>query len=200
MSRDKKLIYFLVSLIVFLSVVLLIKIKSTPKYNPKIFADIYEEYNDIFGNNSDIQTSDRNNTYTTKSNTKKGNVIGKMVIPEIEIECPIIKETTEEYLKIAPTKYFGPEVNEIGNLVIVGHNYKDGRCFGNLKKISEGDNIFLLSSGGNAKMYTVYDKYIINEKDMSCISQDTEGKIELTLITCDKDNSKRLVVKCKVSN
>jgi len=49
-------------------------------------------------------------------------------------------------------------------------------------------------------MYKVYDKYIVDETDMNCISQETNGKIELTLITCEKDNTKRLVVKCRVSN
>lgn len=49
-------------------------------------------------------------------------------------------------------------------------------------------------------MYKVYDIYIVDETDMSCISQQTNGKIELTLITCDNDNTKRLVVKCRVSN
>ena len=36
-------------------------------------------------------------------------------------------------------------------------------------------------------MYKVYDT-----------NQETNGKIELTLITCDNDNTKRLVVKCRV--
>ena len=49
-------------------------------------------------------------------------------------------------------------------------------------------------------MYKVYDKYIVDETDMRCTSQETNGKIELTLITCDNDNTKRLVVKCRVSN
>ena len=49
-------------------------------------------------------------------------------------------------------------------------------------------------------MYKVYDKYIVNATDMRCTSQETNGKIELTLITCDNDNTKRLVVKCRVSN
>jgi len=61
-----------------------------------------------------------------------------------------------------------------------------------------GDNIFLLSSKGNAEMYKVYDIYIVDETDMRCTSQETNGKIELTLITCDNDNKKRLVVKCRV--
>ena len=85
-------------------------------------------------------------------------------------------------------------------MVIVGHNYKNGQFFGNLKNLTIGDNIFLLSSKENAQMYKVYDIYIVDETDMSCISQQTNGKIELTLITCDNDNTKRLVVKCRVSN
>ena len=131
MSRDKKLIYFLVALIICLAIILLIKIKTTPKYDPKLYADIYNEYEDIFGKENDINEidkdnmqkiednniTDRNNTYAipeeTNSNVKKGNVIGKIIIPEIDMKSPIIKETTPEYLKIAPTKYCGPDVNEI---------------------------------------------------------------------------------------
>ncbi len=131
MSRDKKLIYFLVALIICLAIILLIKIKTTPKYDPKLYADIYNEYEDIFGKENDINEidkdnmqkiednniTDRNNTYAipeeTNSNVKKGNVIGKIIIPEIDMKSPIIKETTTEYLKIAPTKYCGPDVNEI---------------------------------------------------------------------------------------
>ena len=87
-----------------------------------------------------------------------------------------------------------------GNLVIVGHNYKNGQFFGNLKRLEKGDNILLLSINGNAEMYQVYDKYLVDETDMRCTSQETNGNIELTLITCDNDNTKRLVVKCRVSN
>jgi sortase (surface protein transpeptidase) len=49
-------------------------------------------------------------------------------------------------------------------------------------------------------MYTVYNKYIIDEYDLSCLSQDTDGNTELTLITCDNDNTKRLIVKCRAVN
>lgn len=86
-----------------------------------------------------------------------------------------------------------------GNLVIVGHNYKNDQFFGNLEELEKGDAIFILSSKGSAQMYKVYDTYIVDETDMSCTSQETNGKIELTLITCDNnDNKKRLVVKCRV--
>ena len=133
MSGDKKLIYFLVALIIFLSIVLLIKIKTMPKYDPEVYAEIYHEYEDIFGKQDDIHKTDEstiqniiennafmndNNTHTsfvetTTNNIENSKVIGKIMIPKIEITYPIIKETTEEYLKVAPTKYCGPEVNEI---------------------------------------------------------------------------------------
>lgn len=122
MSGDKKLIYFLVALIIFLAIILLIKIKITPKYDSKLYNEIYDEYNGIFREDDDKQENnnitDENNSQRTDittitSNTNQGNVIGKIVIPKIEIRYPIIKETTIEYLKIAPTKYCGPEINEI---------------------------------------------------------------------------------------
>ena len=57
-----------------------------------------------------------------------------------------------------------------GNLVIVGHNYKNDQFFGNLEELEKGDTIFILSSKGSAQMYKVYDTYIVDETDMSCTS------------------------------
>lgn len=132
MNGDKNLIYFLVAVIIFLSIILLIKIKTMPKYDPEVYAEIYDEYEDIFGKEDDVHKIDesvtqniiednviiqRNDTHTTvaetTSNIENTKVIGKIIIPKIEIRYPIIKETTEEYLKVAPTKYCGPEVNGI---------------------------------------------------------------------------------------
>jgi len=134
MSGNKKLIYFVVTLIILFAIILLVKIKETPKYNPIIYNEIYDEYEEIFGEEISIQENnwsgtqnkqenhtiieDTNNQATVVETTnvstiEKGNVIGKIIIPKIDIRCPIIKETTTEYLKVAPTKYCGPEVNEI---------------------------------------------------------------------------------------
>ena len=48
-----------------------------------------------------------------------------------------------------------------------------------------------------ASKYNYYDKYEVNEKDLSCTSQGTNGNIEVTLITCASAKKKRLVVKCR---
>ena len=73
-----------------------------------------------------------------------------------------------------------------GNLCIAAHNYKDGTFFSNISELEIGDII------------TIYDIYKSNEKDLSCISQDTNNMKIITLITCDNiDNSKRVIIKAK---
>lgn len=112
MSVYKKVICFIISLIIFLAIILIIKIKVTPKYNQKMYEEIYDEYEGIFGQ-EDNENSNYLESISTTNNIEQLNVIGKIIIPKIDITYPIIKETTTEYLKIAPTKYCGPEVNEI---------------------------------------------------------------------------------------
>ncbi len=133
MSGDKKLVYSLTAIIIILEIILLIKMKTKPKYNHKIYNEIYDEYEDIFGKEENenefdedyVQNMIDNNTIINENNTQiaysgdstnskqNGNVIGKIIIPKIKVRSPIIKEATQEYLKIAPAKYCGPEINEI---------------------------------------------------------------------------------------
>ena len=46
-------------------------------------------------------------------------------IPSIDLHYPIISEISEDNLKIAPCKFYGSMPNEIGNLCIAAHNYKN---------------------------------------------------------------------------
>ena len=49
---------------------------------------------------------------------------------------------------------------------------------------------------------TFYDTYIIEPDDNTCTSQLTDGKIEITLITCyytNKNTVKRFVVKARAN-
>ena len=49
---------------------------------------------------------------------------------------------------------------------------------------------------GNALEYIIYDKFEVQEADLSCTNQNTNGKIEVTLITCNNVKGNRLVFKC----
>ncbi len=67
-------------------------------------------------------------TKTTKSGDKYY-TIGAIEIPKINLSYGILNKTTDEILKLSPTKFWGPDPNKIGNLCIVGHNYRNTKFF-----------------------------------------------------------------------
>lgn len=204
-NTENKIIIVLLFAVIILSVILIIKIKSSEyKPNQELYSQIYSEYIDEYNPQSNKQVTVNSTDYKKeKTLTDQKNVIGKLEIPKINISYPIIYKTTEEFLKIAPTKLCGGNVNEVGNFCIIAHNYKynNEEFFYNLKELEIGDNMFLTTNTGRkAKMYRVYKKYEVSENDLSCLDQDTGGKIETTLITCTDKKDKRLVVKCVSSS
>ncbi len=120
-------------------------------------------------------------------------VVGKITIPKLEIEKYIIEETTEESLKASVTKTSGPKVNEIGNFCISGHNYN--QTFGRIKELEVGDKIIMTDTYNREITYEVYDTYKVSPTDTSCLSQETDGEREVTLITCTLGAIKRNIVK-----
>ncbi len=119
-----------------------------------------------------------------------------ITIPEIGITYPVLSDTSDELLEISVNKYWGPEPNEVGNYCIVGHNYRNGKMFGKLSELEHGDIVELEDLTGRTIEYKVYDIYIVDPSDTSCTSQLTNGRRELTLITCTNYGTQRLVVKC----
>ncbi len=115
-------------------------------------------------------------------------------IPSLGIEYPVLSETSEELLKVSINKLWGPNPNEVGNYVVIGHNYKSGKMFGKLKSINIGDIIELTDLKGKTIKYFVSEKYVIDPTDVKCTSQLTNGRKQITLITCSNSGSKRLVV------
>ena len=117
--------------------------------------------------------------------------------PKLGINYPVLSEETDELLKISLCKYWGPNPNKVGNYVIVGHNYKNGKMFGKLSSAEIGDEINLKDLNGETVTYSVYNKYVVEPTDVSCTSQLTNGQREITLITCTNYGKQRLVVKAR---
>ena len=81
-------------------------------------------------------------TYITRNATGKAyKTLATIDIDKLQLSYPIIAEYSEENLKIAPTRLVGPEANEIGNLVIVGHNYKNKEMLSNISKLEIKDTV-----------------------------------------------------------
>lgn len=141
-----------------------------------------------------VQTTENGYQYTT---------IATINIPKINVKYPIIDgptdttEETEDLLKISPTKFWGPEPNEVGNFCIVGHNYRNTRFFSKVPILEAGDIIEITDLSGKTIQYKVYNKYEVEPTDVSCTTQLTNGRKEITLITCTDDSKHRVVVKAR---
>ncbi len=141
------------------------------------------------------------NTADNKSEVKmeyKGyNVVGIIKIPKINIEYPIIDKTNDETMKYSITKFWGNNVNDIGNFSMAGHNYFDNTMFSNTNKLNIGDYIQMTGMDGKTVEYNVFDKYVIDPNDVECVKCVDENTREITLITCINGRKNRLIIKAR---
>ncbi len=86
--------------------------------------------------------------------------------------------------------------DEYGNIILAGHSIIN--VFQNLHYTKVGDTIKLVS---HLKEYnfTIVEKHIIADDDFSYFKQSDNQKI-LTLVTCENNNKKRLVVIAKLQD
>ena len=193
-SRKKRIrfkLQFYISAILF---IILTTVFSTLTYSKSKNEEISKELLDSFSNSlyanyqNDIISKVNNNYF----------VIGIIEIEKIKLNYPILSTQSKELLEISPCRFAGPLPNNVGNLCIAGHNYADKRFFGRLKELSLNDKISIYDLSGKKLDYIIYEKREILSTDLSCTSQETNGNIIVTLITCNNISGKRLQIKAKV--
>ena len=193
-SRKKRIrfkLQFYISAILF---IILTTVFSTLTYSKSKNEEISKELLDSFSNSlyanyqNDIISKVNNNSF----------VIGIIEIEKIKLNYPILSTQSKELLEISPCRFAGPLPNNVGNLCIAGHNYADKRFFFCLKELSLNDKISIYDLSGKKLDYIIYEKREILSTDLSCTSQETNGNIIVTLITCNNISGKRLQIKAKV--
>lgn len=131
------------------------------------------------------------------------NVAGKLEMPTVRLQYPILGDkvngswqvTDANAIEVSVAIQYGVGLNNVGNTVIMGHNYRSGLFFGSNKKLQVGDTIYITDwETGTRRAYTIYNKYTTEESDTSFYQRNTNGKREVSLVTCQSNNSYRLVV------
>ena len=165
-----------------------IKEYSSEAETKEVIASINEKLND----------SENKNVITEIDENIKGHkVVGIIKIPKVKLEYPILETTTEETLNLSITKFWGNEINEIGNVTLAGHNNLSGVMFGKIRKLEKGDIIELTDIQNTTLKYEVFRTYIIDPNDISCILPEKEDVREVTLITCTTGGKERFIVKAR---
>ena len=157
--------------------------------------NIIEEPNN---NNIIEEPSDNNNNSNHEGLTYKGiKVAGVIEIPKTKVKYNVLDDPSAKAMEVGITIIYGPGLNQTGNTVLAGHNYRNGTFFSNNNKLSSGDKIYITDLSGKKATYTIYKKYKTDPNDFSYATRNTNGKREISLTTCTDDSSARIIIWAK---
>ena len=169
--------------------------------------DFQGEVKDGEANDNGTNTTDENpfdqlqDSETSSGNTQKTykgfGVLGTIEIPATNLKYPVLEKVTKKSIETAVAFLYGVGLNQPGNSVIIGHNYRNGLFFSNNKKLNIGDKIYITDNDGNRVTYSIYNKFETKPEDTSFYQRDTGGIPEVTLSTCTDDSSARLIILAK---
>ena len=124
--------------------------------------------------------------------------IGTIEIPKTNVNLPILKSVTVSGMEVATCfLYSTGSINNKGTTIIVGHNYQNGKLFSNNNKLQIGDIIYITTSDGNKRSYTIYDKFVTTPDDLSYVDRNTTNQPEIALSCCTNDEQGRIVILAK---
>ena len=124
-------------------------------------------------------------------------VAANLKIEKLKIDTCVLEDYTKNAMETCVTKFFGPNPNEIGNFCITGHNYITKNMFGYLYTLKNGDTLTLTDNQNGTISYKIYHKYKAKANQTYGLSQRTNGKREVTLITCCNYSNERLIIKAR---
>ncbi|MBU4643168.1 class A sortase, partial [Bacillus toyonensis] len=124
---------------------------------------------------------------------KKMSVVATIKVPSVKINLPIIEGVSNSAMSVgAGTLKPNQEIGK-GNYAMASHHMNNPKLlFSPLDRVKKGASIYL-SNGQETYEYVVVEKRIIDAREVDVI-EDKEGKNLVTLITCNEDGKKRLMV------
>lgn len=170
---------------------LIVKITNDVATNIQEYQQIEEKTSNTIQN-----TQTQAKSYTAKDG-KNYNYIGRVVIPKIGVDYAILDHWSDELLKVSICKFHGANPNEVGNLCLVGHNWRNKRFFSKVPTLEIGDIVQITDLNEKTIDYEVYDIHTVDPNNTDDTTQKTNGRKEVTLITCTDDSQQRVIVKCK---
>ena len=211
-------IVIIIGILVFLGVKWY-KVKETDSKNNEI-VDQFDDYisKDDEYNNQNVENTkpnenattpeiplvDPDSEHTNSNENNNGNnkvpvfegykVVGTIKIPKINLKLSVLDRVTPKSLEVSVGIMCGPGLNEVGNTVIAGHNFNDGRFFANNNKLAVGDKVYIKDLRGNTVTYTINNKFIVEPNDADYLVRDTKGKRGISLSTCINNTKSRLII------
>lgn len=124
-----------------------------------------------------------------------GGIIGKVVIPTVDISLPVYQGVGGENLLQGAATHKVYQTLGQGNYVLASHYAYSNQLFSNLGEVVIGDLIYI-SDYVNIYVYEVTENIVADPNDSNAKSMlsDQVGKQLITLYTCSDDGKMRTVV------
>ncbi len=116
--------------------------------------------------------------------------IGKVTIPTLELELPIMDTWDYTRMKIAPCRYVGTVYRP--GFVLCGHNYTSH--FGRLKNLTPGDSVLFTDVAGNVFSYEVAELQTLAP---TAVEEMKSDDWDLTIFSCTIGGMARVTVRCR---
>ena len=140
------------------------------------------------GENSAGENGTSGNNTVKKELMEGYEVIGNLKIPSIKLNYKVLSEVTKKSLETSLALIYTEKgLNQVGNTVIIGHNYKNGTFFSNLPKVKVGDTMTLKDKSGTEIKYKVVEIFEAKANDSSFYKSNDLTKKTLILSTCTDD-------------
>lgn len=133
-----------------------------------------------------------------EGSAEEGATLGRMVIPDIEVDQVLFSGISRETLEKGPGHMTStPVPGQPGNAVVSGHRTTHGRPFYDLDKLEEGDLIEVETAVGR-HVFEIRQKLIVEPTDV-WVTEPKDGAW-LTLTTCHPlfSAAERLVVQAEM--
>lgn len=123
-------------------------------------------------------------------------IIGQIFIPDLDMNLPILKGTTNSNLMVGATTMVEDQEMGKGNYPLAGHYMKDKSfLFGSLMDIKE-DSIVKITDKKMVYEYRIYETVLVPDIDMYMVEHkraESHGKPIISLMTCyyTSQNGKR---------
>ncbi|HDR6289307.1 TPA: class A sortase [Bacillus cereus] len=198
---NKKRIYSILAILLFVVSGVLIgkpfydgyKAEKTQTENVRAVQKMeYEKHETEFVDASKINQPDL--AEVANASLDKKQVVGRISIPSISLELPILKVSTEKNLLSGAAAVKQNQVMGTGNYALAGHNMsKKGVLFSDVSSLKKNDKIYLYDNEKEYE-YAVTSVFEVTPDKWEVVED--HGKEEVTLITCVSvsDNSRRFVV------
>ena len=111
-------------------------------------------------------------------------------IPDLGAVLPVINETSDRNLKLAPCIYSGSVYQD--DLVIAAHNYRSH--FGKIKNLKQGAPVYIVDMDGNVFEYEVKSTEVLRS---TAVGEMKNSDWDLTLFTCTIGGQARVTVRCE---